>query len=110
MTYREPESSDPHELVGVALPGGVEVTREMATAFAEEFARLGWGRESILGLFRSPRYRAARAALDALGEDEIARIADEAVELWGGVRYAVQDAPQQGEAPTRPRRFLRVLS
>jgi len=112
MPYGEPESTDPHELVGVALPGDESATREMATAFAEEFARLGFGRERLLSLFRRPGYRAARAALDALGEKEIERIVDEALVLWGGLRVVVTDGdpdPEPGAASPRPRRFLRVL-
>ena len=42
MPYDEPEIDDPQELVGVELPGDDTVTREMAAAFADEFAQLGF--------------------------------------------------------------------
>ena len=48
MPYDDPESDDPHELVGVELPGDETDTREMAAAFADEFAQLGFTREQIL--------------------------------------------------------------
>ena len=92
MGYHEPEASDPHELVGVLLPGDETSTREMAAAFAEEFARFGWKRDRILGLFRNPAYRAAHAALEALGEEQIRSVVDEAMALWGGMRVTF-DSP-----------------
>jgi len=93
MGYREPEPSDPHELVGVLLPGDETSTREMAAAFAEEFARFGWTRDRILALFRNPAYRAANAAREALGDEQIRSIVDEAMALWGGMRVELKEAP-----------------
>ena len=109
MPYREPESSDPHELVGVELPGDAASTREMACAFAEEFARGGWSAERILVLFRSPAYRASHAALRELGEPAVRSIVDEAVALWGGLRVVVTEPVGGAQDPPRGRRRLRVL-
>ena len=93
MGYREPEASDPHELVGVVLPGDEASTREMAAAFAEEFARFGWQRERILAMFRNPAYRAANAALGTLGDEQIRSVVDEALALWGGMRVELKETP-----------------
>ena len=41
MPYDDPDVEDPQELVGIELPGDESVTREMAGAFADEFAQLG---------------------------------------------------------------------
>jgi len=49
MPYDEPDLTDPQELVGVVLPADTEASREMAYVFAEEFARLGYGRDEVGG-------------------------------------------------------------
>ena len=110
MPYDDPEGDDPHELVGVVLPGDEASTREMASAFAEEFAQLGWSREQILGLFRDPAYTGAHGAQEALGADEIGRIVDEAVELFGGFRVTVTEPASPTRTPAPKGRALRVLN
>jgi hypothetical protein len=94
MPYDEPEFDDPQELVGVVLPGDLETVREMASAFAEEFARLGFPQERIAALFREPHYAGPHQALLVLGPAEIARIVGEAVAQWGGFRVTTVDAPR----------------
>ena len=83
MPYDEPEPEDPHLLVGVSLPGDERSTREMAEAFADEFAQLGFDRERLLRVFSSPFYAGAHAVLERLGRDEIERIVDESLEVYG---------------------------
>ena len=68
MPYDDPEVDDPQELVGVELPGDETVTCEMAAAFADEFAQLGFTRPQILGLFRRAEYTGAYQAWTLLGE------------------------------------------
>lgn len=50
------EADDPYELVGVPIPvePGVDGDRELARAFAEEFALAGWPPGRILELFAQP--------------------------------------------------------
>ena len=98
MPYDDPEGNDPHELVGVVLPGDETSTREMARAFAEEFVQLGWKRDQVLGLFRNPFYAGAHGTLQALGEAEIQRLVDESVELFGGFRVSVTEPEGTTEA------------
>ena len=42
MPYDDPEPDDPSMLVGIALPCDEATEREMAAAFADEFARIGF--------------------------------------------------------------------
>ena len=86
MPYDDPDPADPQMLVGVLLPSGPEAMREMAYVFAEEFARMGYGREQILRLFRSPFYGGAHGAHCVLGADVITAIVDECTGVWGRVR------------------------
>ena len=83
MPYDEPEPDDPNVLVGVALPAGPEATREMAEAFADEFAQMGMSREQLLRLFANPFYAGAHAARQLLGEAEIQRLVDESLRVYG---------------------------
>jgi hypothetical protein len=91
MPYGDPDPTDPNVLVGVSLPGDEEATREMAIAFAEEFAALGFDEEHLLNLFRHPHYAGAHRAYRLLGEEEIRRILKESLAVWGSYRVVVQD-------------------
>jgi hypothetical protein len=109
MPYDNPEPEDPQELVGVELPGDESVTREMAEAFADEFARLGFTRAQILALYHKAEYAGAHRAYRLLGEDEVVRIVDESLAVWGRVRCGVIDGPDRDAAP-EPVRFFRARS
>ena len=118
MPYDEFELDDPHELVGIELPGEEATTRDMAAAFAEEYARMGLGRAQILAIFHRPFYAAAHQALRLLGEDEIARLVDESVNAWGRYRVTVEDTAADEDDHSdqtddrrlvRPNGFLKVL-
>ena len=91
MPHDDPDPTDPNALVGVILPGEPETVREMAYVFAEEFARMGHGREQILRLFRNPFYGGAHGAYRELGPDALAAIIDECVAVWGRVRPVDRD-------------------
>ena len=98
MPHDDPDPEDPMLLVGVALPAGEEAQRDMAYAFAEEFARLGYNGRQIVSLFQEPFYAGAHGALTQLGEAEVRRIVDETVSVWGRVRLVDRDgAPGCGE-------------
>ena len=103
MPYNEPDPSDPNVLVGVSLPGDEETTREMAHAFAEEFALLGFDEERLMGLFRRPHYEGAHRAYLLLGEEEIRTIVSEAASFFGRIRVVVRDQP---DGPDRKDRSL----
>ena len=70
MPFRDPDLTDPNILVGVMLPAGAETQREMAYVFAEEFARMGHDRKSLLNLFqRDPIHH--RRVLQCMGTSSI---------------------------------------
>jgi hypothetical protein len=95
MPYHEPDPSDPNVLVGVSLPGDEETTREMAAAFAEEFALLGFDEERLMSLFRRPHYEGPHRAYVLLGEEEIRKMVVDAVRFFGRFRVVVQDRPEE---------------
>jgi hypothetical protein len=114
MPYDDPEPGDPHVLVGVSLPAGAAATREMATAFADEFAQMGFDRDRLLRLFSNPFYAGAHAARQLLGDAEITRIVEDSLRVYGGRVCVVLDAAADDEEPDVPealrgRRALRVL-
>lgn len=92
MPYDDPDPTDPNVLVGVLLPGNAETMREMAYAFAEEFARMGHDHGQIETLFKTPFYAGAHRAYLALGEAEIQTIINECVAAWGGVVIRDRDS------------------
>ena len=114
MPYDDPEPDDPHQLVGVSLPGDEATSLEMARAFADEFAQMGFDRECLLRLFSNPFYAGAHAARQLLGDAEITRIVVESLRVYGDRVCVVRDAPADDEEPDVPealrgKRALRVL-
>ena len=91
MPFKDPDPTDPNMLVGVLLAADAEATRDMAYVFAEEFARMGYTREQLLGLFKNPFYGGAHGAYRALGEEQTLSIIDECLGVWGNFRISVQD-------------------
>ncbi len=87
MPYEEPDTSDPHELIGVVLPADAQAMREMACVFAEEFARMGYDAARILRLFEDPHYAGANGAYRALGRETTTAIIAESISVWGRVRW-----------------------
>ncbi len=93
MPYDDPDPTDPQMLVGITLPSSEEATREMAYVFAEEFARMGFDMQEVLGLFRDPFYAGAHGIYRTLGEDATCAIVKECVGVWGRTVGKIQDAP-----------------
>ena len=89
MPYDDPDPTDPTMLIGVEIPAGETSDVEMAYAFAEEFAQLGFSAERLLALFRNPFYAGAHRAFLALGAERIENIIREAVDAWGGFRIVL---------------------
>lgn len=95
MPYDDPDPTDPSMLIGVEVPAVEGSDLEMAYVYAEEFARLGFSERQLLSLFRQPFYAGAHRALETLGEEKIKSIIREAIEVWGNLRFVVQDAPKR---------------
>ncbi len=106
MPYGDPDPTDPSMLVGVLLPGKQDSMREMASVFADEFARMGYPPEQVLALFRNPFYGGAHAALQALGADAVCEIVKEAAARWPRVR--IVDAPGGVEDEAEDAETLRL--
>ena len=87
MPYDDPDSTDPNMLVGVEIPGTAESTRDMAYVFAEEFARMGFNKTRLLRIFQTPFYAGAHRAYLELGQDEIEKIVDECLGIWGRLKF-----------------------
>ena len=81
----------------------------MAAAFADEFAQLGFTRAQILALYRKAEYSGAHQAWRLLGEDEVVRIVDESVAVWGRFTCVVTDKVDDDVEP-EPLRFVRPRS
>ena len=110
MPYDDPEPDDPQELIGMDLPGEETVTYEMAAAFADELAQLGFSRERILALFEHPYYAAPHRAWLLLGGDAIARLVDESLDVWGRLSVVVNDAEDdEATAGLERRHILRFI-
>jgi hypothetical protein len=92
MPYDDPDPQDPMMLVGVEFPADREAQIEMAYAFAEEFARLGYSERQILSLFQEPFYAGANGTYEALGNERVEAIIRESVGAWGRMRLVDQDA------------------
>jgi hypothetical protein len=95
MPYKDPDPSDPNVLVGVVLPAEKETMQDMAYAFAEEYALLGYDSEGLFRVFQNPFYAAAHQAYRALGEEAVRKIIAECMAAWGGIRFVFKDEVDQ---------------
>jgi hypothetical protein len=100
MPYKDPDPTDPNVLVGVMLPADAEAMRDMAYAFAEEFARLGYTREQLLWVFKNPFYGGAHRAYRFLGDKETLSIIDECLNAWGQAKFSILDCEFSTEEGT----------
>lgn len=79
MVDKEFEESDPLEMVGVQIPiQGDKHIVEMAETFIEEYLRMSWPEDMILGLFKLPFYRGPYFAYRVLGEERVRNMISEA--------------------------------
>ena len=97
MPYDDPDPTDPTMLIGVEIPAEETTDLDMAYAFAEEFAQLGFSAERLMNLFRNPFYAGAHRALRVLGEEKIQSIVQEAVDAWGSFRVVFSDGVEDRE-------------
>ena len=79
MADKQFEQDDPFEMVGVALPEEMddEALVEMACCFVEEFARMGYGAEKILRIFREPFYQGPYSVYRAKGEEFVRSLVEQ---------------------------------
>ena len=100
MEQKPFEDDDPMELVGVAFPVG-EVG-QMAEAIVEEFIKLGFDDEELLGLFRSPAYHIPHTIYRENGEEYVKALVQRIRERWGILRFTETRSLRQGDAARCP--------
>jgi hypothetical protein len=80
---RPVEPDDPMNLFAVEVPGDPEL---MLRLLVEEYARMGWGLDALVGLFRDPFYVAAHGLWLHYGEKELKRRLSDLLKRVGIVR------------------------
>ncbi len=80
------EPEDPMNLVAIEVPGDPEL---MLRLLVEEYARMGWGLEALIGLLRDPFYVAAHGLWLHFGEEEIRRRLSAMLSRVGVVRTTI---------------------
>ena len=88
MTEKQFEQDDPFEMVGVVLPEAMDdaALTEMACCFVEELARMGYGRERLMRVFRDPFYKGPHAVYRSKGEEFVKALVDQVPSLETGGR------------------------
>ncbi|MCA9133122.1 MAG: hypothetical protein KDA45_08200 [Planctomycetales bacterium] len=92
---REMLPADPLEMHAVEVPGDPEF---MLRLLVEEFARIGWGLEELMGLAGDPNYGAFHGLQKLYGEDELRQRVQEILSRCGVIRVTSCErppAPQQ---------------
>ena len=102
MPYDEPAETDPMQLIGVELPADESSSLESCRVFAEEFARMGFGEEKLMELFRTPFYGGPHQAFLALGEKRVREVVREEVGVWGRIQFRDQDTDPESGLHTLP--------
>ncbi|MFI5398783.1 MAG: hypothetical protein ACHQ9S_24915 [Candidatus Binatia bacterium] len=74
------DEEDPMALMGLAVPDGDADL--MAECLVDEFARMGYDAEALLGLFRNPFYAGAHAIYRRQGEAYVRSIVERVRGRW----------------------------
>ncbi|MDP2675994.1 MAG: hypothetical protein Q8Q00_14015 [Dehalococcoidia bacterium] len=79
MADKKLEQDDPFEMVGVVLPEVMDdaALTEMACCFVEELARMGYGREKLMRVFRDPFYKGPHDVYRSKGEEFVRALVDQ---------------------------------
>ena len=79
MADKQFEQEDPFEMVGVVLPELMDdaALTEMACCFVEELARMGYGREKLMRVFRDPFYKGPHAVYRSKGEEFVRALVEQ---------------------------------
>ena len=100
---REILPDDPMEMHGVEVSGDPNL---MLRLLVEEYARIGWGAESILQLARDPNYQAFHGLWKFFGQEELASRVRQILSRCGVMRVKtketepIQERLVQLETPT----------
>ncbi|MBT3266345.1 hypothetical protein HN371_04280 [Candidatus Poribacteria bacterium] len=86
MPKDEFDHDDPMQLVGMnAPPLSDKDMLEMTRGLIDEYVRMGWADEEVLGLFRSPVYQMPHMILRAKGEEYVQHALSSVREQWGDI-------------------------
>ena len=77
MAEKRYAADDPLEPAAVALPADREAVAYMGRCFVEEFARMGYRRNALMALFRTPFYQGPHMVYQQLGEGFVSGLIDE---------------------------------
>ncbi len=84
------EPDDPMDLHAFEVPGDSELMLRM---LVEEYARMGWGLEALMSLFRDPFYHSAHGLWLRYGEEELRRRVAAMLARTGVIRVRTVAAP-----------------
>jgi hypothetical protein len=77
MAEKPYAADDSLEPTAVTLPADQEAVAFMGRCFVEEFARLGYRRNALMALFRTPFYQGPHMVYRQLGEGFVSGLIDE---------------------------------
>ena len=77
MAEKSYADDDPLEPTAVTLPADREAVAYMGRCFVEEFARMGYRRNALMALFRTPFYQGPHMVYRQLGEGFVSSLIDE---------------------------------
>ena len=83
MPKDEFDVEDPFEAVAVELPADEDTLTPMAECFIEEFMRMGYSAERILGLFTNPMYSGPLLFTKARGTAAVKQLIADTFKKWG---------------------------
>lgn len=93
---RELLPDDPMEMTGFQVPGDPDL---MLRILVEEYARAGWGTDSLMELARDPNYRAFHGFLRMMGENTLLTRIREIMARCGTIRVSVrEELPCEGQS------------
>lgn len=99
MPKDEFDFEDPFELNGMAFLSHEDTTQEMAECFIEEFMRMGYTHQHVLGLFRNPHYLGPHMAFTKHGEPFISNLIADVFARWGRVANRPEIGGRNDEGP-----------
>ncbi len=86
MPKDEFDHEDPMQLVGMNMPPlSDQDMLAMTRGLIDEYVRMGWEDEEVLGLFRSPVYQMPYMILRSQGEEYVQEALASVREQWGDI-------------------------
>ncbi len=93
-TTREALPDDPMEMHGFEVPGDPEL---MLRILVEEYTRIGWGVDAMMGLSKDPNYTAFYAFRKSLGDDGLRQALSRIIARCGVIRVKTTETEPMSE-------------